>query len=101
MVRPGNCRSTAWTTRVAVSPVASEMTWSSTVSVTPGTLVLVSLARDLREIAEGADRVSDVQEKTQAVRPDGLVFGHDVHLVEEPVDRGAELGRGFECRAEV
>src|SRR4029450_7059171 len=59
------------------------------------------LPGDLRELAEAAERVADVQEQAQAVRADGPVIGQDEHVLEEPVEERAELGAGFDGRIEV
>ena len=46
-----------------------------------------SLARDLREVAQPADRVAHVEQQPQPVRADRLVLGHHEHVVEERVHR--------------
>src|SRR5215218_5586704 len=92
--RSGNCRSTACTTRVAVSPVASETTCSSTGSIIPRSVA--ALARDLGQVADRAEDVANVEEEPEAVGTDTLVLRHDEHLVEEAVDRSAQLA----CRVD-
>ena len=51
------------------------------------------------EIAEAAKPVADVRDQREPVPADGLVVGHDEHLLEEPLHDGCELGRGVERRA--
>src|SRR5918912_2120554 len=76
----GNCASSACTRRVAVSPVESETTCSSTGGFG---IARRTLARNLREVAERAEGVADVEKEAEAVRPHGRVLVHHQHLVEE------------------
>src|SRR5919198_2716691 len=93
----GNCASSACTSRVAVSPVESETTWSSTgVFVTPR-----RLAGNLREVPERAERVADVEEEPEPVRAYGVVLVHDQDLVEEPLHHGRERRAGLERGLDV
>ena len=57
--------------------------------------------RDLREVAERADRVANVEQEPQSVGAHALVVRHHEHLVEEAVDRRAELGGGGDRPGEV
>jgi hypothetical protein len=61
----------------------------------------VSLARDLRKLAELPERVAHVEEKAQAIRTHGLVLGHHEHIFEELVQGGPELGGRGDCALEV
>ena len=82
----GNCASTAWTTRAAVSPVASETTCSSTGSPMPTSGSAQGRRARRPRPARRAGAASGW--------PDALVVRHHQHLVEEAVDRRAELGGG-------
>ena len=50
-------------------------------------------SRNLREVAQSADRVANVEQQAQSVRPHGAVVGHHEHLVEEAVDDRPEPQR--------
>ena len=59
------------------------------------------LALELREVAQPADRVPDVEEEPEPVRADGAVLGHHEHVREVPVERRRQGGRRGEPALEV
>src|SRR5262249_2302801 len=65
---PGNCASTASTTRVAGSPVASETTWSSTTGLLSVASVVTSIVSPHGR-ARGISRRSDDREGRRAQPP--------------------------------
>src|SRR5215210_7996443 len=55
----------------------------------------------LREIADEPERVADVKQESKSIRADGTVVGHHEYVLEEAIDRLAELRRCLERRHRV
>src|SRR5215216_562550 len=58
-------------------------------------------ARNLRQLAQAAERVAHVPQQPEPVRPHGTVLRDHEHVLEEAVEERPELGGRFDRGAEV
>src|SRR5690349_8676604 len=91
------CRSATWVQGRLFGPIPA-CPGGSTSFECPS---IEGLAGDLRQLAEAAEGVADIEQETKAVGADRSVVGQHEHVFEEAIEERAQLRGGFDRAAEV